>query len=314
MSSLAIPRRVFLSTLAGTAAHAQVLGGLHSAEIVIERRQSGQPHRGKTIAVIQPHSDDIPIFAAGTVAKLIDEGYRGILIRMTNDDMAGPGTIGDTVLANEKDNDAVARVLGLHKVFNLNYANHQMDKEARTEIRERLIFIFRLMKVDTVICYDPWGHYEENPDHYVTASSVEAACWMAGGSKDYPEHFEAGIQPHSVREKYYFARGPQQVNRIVDISAFMDKKVESNLVNVAQGPAGINGSKVRAQLAREGKKLDILEPDDNTANRNYIKHLVLARDAELGKKHGLQYAEAYHYIGPEPSPAEEYIRKNAKPR
>lgn len=308
-------RRAFLSTLAGTAAAgAQVLGGLHSAEVVIERRQSGKPHQGKTIAVIQPHSDDIPIFAAGTVAKLIDEGYRGILIRMTNDDMAGPGTIGDTVLANEKDNDAVARVLGLQKVFNLNYANHQMDKEARTEIRERLIFIFRLMKVDTVICYDPWGHYEENPDHYVTASSVEAACWMSGGSKDYPEHFEAGIQPHSVREKYYFARGPQQVNRIVDISAFMDKKVESNLVNVAQGPAGINGSKVRAQLAREGKKLDILEPDDDTANRNYIKHLVLARDAELGKKHGLQYAEAYHYIGPEPSAATEYIRRNAKPR
>jgi hypothetical protein len=38
--------------------------------------------------------------------------------------------------------------------------------------RARLIFIFRLMKVDTVFCYDPWGHYEENPDHYVTASCV----------------------------------------------------------------------------------------------------------------------------------------------
>ena len=38
-----------------------------------------------------------------------------------------------------------------------------------------------LLKVDTVFSYDPWGHYEENPDHYVTAQAVEAACWMSGG-------------------------------------------------------------------------------------------------------------------------------------
>ena len=102
-----------------------------TANLVLERDLAGKPHAGKVLAAIQPHSDDIPIFAAGTTAKLLREGYTGYLIRMTNDDMAGPGTIGDTVLANEKDNDAVARVLGLKQVFNLNYANHQMDKESR---------------------------------------------------------------------------------------------------------------------------------------------------------------------------------------
>ena len=84
-----------------------------------------------------------------------------------------------------------------------------MDDLARTEIRARLIFLFRLLKVDTVFSYDPWGHYEENPDHYVTAQAVEAACWMSGGHLDMPEHFAAGLKPHSVSEKYYFARGPQ---------------------------------------------------------------------------------------------------------
>ena len=44
-------------------------------EVVIERPVSGKPHLGKVLAVIQPHCDDIPIFAGGTVAKLIDEGY-----------------------------------------------------------------------------------------------------------------------------------------------------------------------------------------------------------------------------------------------
>jgi len=34
---------------------------------------------------IQPHSDDIALFAAGTVTKLIHLGYTGYMIRATND-------------------------------------------------------------------------------------------------------------------------------------------------------------------------------------------------------------------------------------
>ena len=102
---------------------------------------------------------------------------------MTNDEKAGRGaTTGEIILNNERDNDAVAKALGLGKVFNLNYRNHRMDNESRQEMRGRLIHLFRLLKVDTVVCYDPWGHYEENPDHHVTAQVVESACWMAGSS------------------------------------------------------------------------------------------------------------------------------------
>jgi hypothetical protein len=40
----------------------------------------------------------------------------------------------------------------------------------------------------------------------------------------------------------------------------------------------------------------------------------LKPDADLGRKHGLQYAEQFHYIGPEKSTVEDYIKKNAVPR
>lgn len=285
-----------------------------AGEVVVERALPGKPHAGKVLAAIQPHSDDIPIFAAGTVAKLLNEGYTGYLIRTTNDECAGPGSIGETVLANERDNQDVARVLGLKQVFDLNYRNHRMDGISELEYRARLIFLFRLLKVDTVICYDPWGHYEENPDHYITAQGVEAACWMAGMNKDYPEHFAAGLQPHGVKEKYYFARGPQLVNRVVDISAVVDKKIEVNLANKAQGPAGANGARLRAGLAERNLRLPLLGDHDDTANRQYIKEFVLARNRELGGKYGVEYAEAFHYIGPPSSPVEDYIKQHAVPR
>ena len=85
-------------------------------EVIIERPVKGKPHLGKVLAVIQPHCDDIPIFAGGTVAKLIDEGYTGYLIRTTNDDAAGSGkNYGEVVANNEFDTEEVARVIGLKK-------------------------------------------------------------------------------------------------------------------------------------------------------------------------------------------------------
>jgi len=280
-------------------------------ELVVEKAAAGKPHAGKVLAAIQPHCDDIPIFAGGTVAKLLNEGYTGHLIRVTNDDSAGEGSVGTVVLNNEKDNDAVGRALGLKSVFNLNYPNHNMDGTSRPELRGRLIFLFRLLKVDTVICYDPWGHYEENPDHYVTASCVEAACWMAGGAFDYPEHFAAGLKPHAVSEKYYFARFEQKVNRVVDISSTVEKKIDANVVNVTQGPAGTNGSRLRKALAETGRTLPLLGNDDRTADREYIRKFVLARDASTGAKYGLKYAEQFHYIGPGTNEVEDYVKRNA---
>src|SRR6476469_4074316 len=103
-----------------------------SSNVVIERFQLCQPHLCKVLLAVQAHSDDIPLSAAGTVAKLIEEGYTGYLVRATNDDMGEaqglgqPGTVGEHVLGNERDNAEVARVLGLKKVFDLNYPNHRM--------------------------------------------------------------------------------------------------------------------------------------------------------------------------------------------
>ncbi len=287
-------------------------GTSYEVEVTVERKLPGKPHKGKMLAAIQPHCDDIPIFAGGTVLKLIDEGYEGILITVSDDSMAGAGSsYGDIVLKNENDTREVARRLGLKEAFFLNYPNHNMDAWPVIEIRARFIFLFRAYKVDTVLVYDPAALYERNPDHYVTARAVESACWMAGGRWDYPEHFKVGLTPHAPREKYYFARGPQLVNRVVDIGDYIDGKVEANLANVTQGPAGNTGAQLRERLAQQGKKLPMLGDDDETANRAYTKTFALARDRIRGQKHGLEYAEYFHHIPPDESGVEEYIREHA---
>ena len=135
---------------------------------------------------------------------------------------------------------------------------------------------------------------------------------MAGRVHDYPEQFAAGLKPHAVSEKYYYARRPE-INRVVDITGVVDKKVEANIANKAKGPGGHHGSHLRAELAKQNKRLPLLGADDATADRNYIKEFVLEHDRELGKKYGVEYAEAYHYIGPGRERVDEYIRQHAAP-
>jgi len=91
----------------------------------------------------------------------------------------------------------------------------------------------------------------------------------------------------------------------------MDRKIAVNLLNTAQGPAGQQGAQLRSRLTAQGLRLPMLGNDDETANREYTRQFVLDRDAETGKRFGLTYGEAYHYIGPAPAKVEDYVRKNA---
>ncbi|OLE68905.1 MAG: hypothetical protein AUG74_09230, partial [Bacteroidetes bacterium 13_1_20CM_4_60_6] len=228
------------------------------------------------------------------------------------------GTIGDNVLRNERDNAEIARILGCKDHFDLNYNNHRIGDVSLNEVICRLIFLIRLVKADTVVCWDPWAHDEENPDHYTLAKAVEAACWMAGRDHDYPEQFAAGLRPKAVQDKYYFARRPE-ITRVVDISKQIDKKVEANRANVAKGPAGHLGSRLRTELAKQNLRLPLLGDDDATADRNYIKEFALRQSRELGKQYGVEYAEAFHYIplgaaGADRDPrVEKYVKEHAIP-
>lgn len=300
-------RRHFLSSTLGLAAAAQAPAP--ASEIFIERAATGEPHKGKVLALVTPHLDDGPHFCCGTVAKLLKEGYTGYFIRTSNDEKDSFDlTLGETVAANERDTGEFLKACGLKQAFDLGYRNHRMDDVARTEIRARLIFLFRLLKVDTVFSYDPWGHYEENPDHYVTAQAVEAACWMSGGHLDMPEHFAAGLKPHSVSEKYYFARGPQLVNRVVDIGPTVDTKLaclRSCRTMMAHFVRDLNAS-----LAQKSLRLPEFSGDETAAIHEFTRVRVENWDRVVGRKYGMDYAEEFHYIGPDTS-MDDYIARHA---
>ena len=121
---------------------------------------------------------------------------------------------------------------------------------------------------------------------------------------------------------YYFARGPQLVNRVVDIGRFIDKKVEANLIIKNQGiGAGNMGAMLRKQLAEKNLKLRELGDTEESANFNFIKEFALDKDSEymrgvasdrkVGQQYGLEWGERFHYIKNNISIIDEYVKKNA---
>jgi len=290
--------------------------GESSPSVVVERYEGGTPHAGKVLAAVQAHADDVPFFCGGTIARFVREGYTAYLIQTTNDDKCGPTpSIGETVLANEREVETMARILGFRQVFFLGYRNHELDAVPPVELRARLIFLFRLLKVDAVFTFNPWGHGEQNPDHWVTGQAVEQACWMAGMDKDFPEHLAAGIEPHTVRERYYWvARAGQPYNRVVDIGPYVEAKVAAIAANKAQGPGGAHGRRLRADLARRGLRLPELGEDDEDADRAYVRLFLLDEYRRLGQAHGLEYGEGFQYLGVDRPPAvEDYVARHAQP-
>ena len=297
-----------------------------TGEVIIERDVPGKPHKGKVLAVIHAHLDDITDYASGTVAKLINEGYTAYLIRTSNNEKTGGGTTGQNIVSHERDHLRMAKELGFSDVFEFYYRQHRMNSISPIELRGRLIYLFRYLKVDTVMSFNPWGHGEENPDHWVTGRAVEEACWMSGASNDFPEHREAGVEPHSVRERYYWvARLGQPFNRVVDVSSMLEQKIRAITECKSQG-GGNWGSRLRQRLAKEGKRLPILGNDDKTSDREYVRLLIENnmlshpddwRGDAFGfdgvEQYGLKYAERFYYIDQrrkETSRLQDYIAKN----
>lgn len=251
---------------------------------------------------VHAHASELPYFGAGFAAKLLGEGHTGYLVRTTNDETSGGGSNAQNVLSNETDHSAMARAIGFKDVFELYYSSGRMIGISPVELRGRLVFLLRLLKPDVVLSFRRSSEGEPDADRWVTGRAVEQACLTAGSTNEFHEHFEAGLQPHVVRDRYWFhAHSGQPFDTTIDIGPFLDQKIEAIVACRSQGE-GSAGTALRARLAREGRRLPLLGEDDGSADRAYVREFVVT-----------DRVERFQHFGP-PGPnsrLEEYIARNA---
>ena len=86
------------------------------------------------------------LFASGTVAKLIDEGYTGLPDPHFQRRVLGHNARPRRRAKRRRIFRRSLKALGCKKAYSFYYRNHRMDDCAIIEIRSRLIFLFRLSR------------------------------------------------------------------------------------------------------------------------------------------------------------------------
>jgi LmbE family N-acetylglucosaminyl deacetylase len=240
--------------------------------------------------VVEPHPDDLAFFCGGTVAKLVSLGHRVSTLVVTDGEQGTLNLCYDvdeklaTVMREEE--RAACGVLGVEEIEFLGLKNH--FQEPTHALRERIVRHVRKTQPAAVFTLDPWN-FDENPDHRAVGQAVLEACSFAHFHLFHPEHLEEGLKT-AVVAKVILGKTPNP-NTYVDISGFIEKKVEAAL-------------RYRSQLElmqMEGKaRLEALGRSSPIFDRP-LDELFSASIRQIAEREGakakLPMAEAFHVRG-----------------
>jgi LmbE family N-acetylglucosaminyl deacetylase len=234
----------------------------------------------KNVLVVTADASDYLLAAGGTIANLIAQGDKAILIRVTNDDkdswQLDPE---ETARRVRTESEQAAKILGIEKVIPLGYRAGELAGVSPTELRDRIMFYVRLHRPDVMFIPNPYAEYVEVLDRHYTGMAAEEARRIAALPNHQLAFAQAGLQPHATPELYYYAQPVDPRRReaestatfvpqpkVLDISASLEKKIRA-----AQALKTINYSlaqRIRQRLDASGRRLPLLDKvDDASVNK-----------------------------------------------
>jgi len=279
---------------------------------------AAQPSRN--VLVITSTPGDYLMAAAGTLAGLISQGYTVSVVQIGNDEKNSIGlSPAETRLANNRDGQNAARLLGIREVYVLNHKSGELGQVSSNEIRNQLFGLIRHYKPQIIFHPDPWVHYQPDWDQFFSARPAEEFSY--GSGRYVGEEFtKMGLLPVGVGETYYYAvnrpyrpgEGGHNAAKFkaVDIGKTFNLKVSA--LEQLETANRRYATHVKHRLDLAGKPSPLL----GTINRTSIAALMRTYTEELaetiGRKHGFRYGEEFNYHGPG-ARIPEHIREKAKP-
>ncbi|TXT58470.1 MAG: hypothetical protein BAJALOKI2v1_360016 [Promethearchaeota archaeon] len=267
--------------------------GLEASQVV--RNTVENILRYKTVMAVGCHADDLSIWAGGTLAKLASEGNKMIYVRITDDYGDAVGVTKETAIKrNRKESELAYRTLGADEIIHMDYPTDTLAGVDYLELRGKLVHLMRKYKPDLVITFDLNGTDEENMDHIITARAVNEACWQSAVELFYPEHLEEDLDIHMVGERWLFARNPTIINHVIDITPWVDQKIQA----ITKHRLVMKNWFYQHKLIARANNLYIELLEEDVPNAIRVNLLVKVMYGEIGKEYGLQYAEIFNRVGP----------------
>ena len=189
----------------------------------------------RTAMVISPHADDAAAFCGGTLAKFAAEGWKVVLVRVTDDARDSVGlTMDETKRRNAAEMREGAGKLGVSEIVELGFPTDSLADVLLGQVRERIVYQIRKHQPYAVFTFDPDQRGEDNMDHVRVAQATAEAFWVSAFDLHYPEHFSEGLKSFSVCERWYFGRELAKPNFVEDVTDFLPQKIEALLCHQTQ--------------------------------------------------------------------------------
>ncbi|MEC8303726.1 MAG: PIG-L family deacetylase [Planctomycetota bacterium] len=187
------------------------------------------------VVAVGAHPDDVEIACGGTLAKLVNQGYRVAIVDLTDGEPT-PLSPGPEVRLEEAKN--AAKVLGVETRITLALPNRKLFDcfESRVELAK----VFRRLRPRLVVGFGDKTPMA-SPDHWQAMQITEAAIFYSRLCK-WEQYFD-DLPVHTIEKQLYFrlAFEPATLDGYPghfteDISSTLEKKLESVKCYVTQFP------------------------------------------------------------------------------
>ncbi len=221
------------------------------------------------ILAIGAHPDDVELGCGATLAKEIANDKSVGIIDLTRGELGTRGT----VETRDEESKNAANILGVHLRINMNFADgffinnkkHQLD----------IIKMIRKYQPDIVLCN---AIDDRHIDHGKGSELVSDACFLSGlikvETKDNDGQLQNQWRPKQVY--HYMQWKNLEPDFVVDVSGFIDKKMESVLAYKTQ--------------FYDAKSE---EPETPISSKNFTDSIKY-RARDLGRLVGVEYAEGFN--------------------
>jgi LmbE family N-acetylglucosaminyl deacetylase len=219
------------------------------------------------VMVVAAHPDDAEFGAGGVVAGWTKKGKQVVYVVCTNGDK---GTSDRNVKPDElakirkREQMAAANVLGVREVKFLGYSDQSL--EDTPQFRKDIVRLLRRYRPQIVVTSDPYRRYLWHRDHRIAGQvTLDAVFPYARDHLAYPDLLAEGLEPHKVREIWFWAS--EDINHRCDVTDTFDVKIAA---------------------------LDCHESQMREYGNARVKEWVRARCTEMAKGEDFELAEGFH--------------------
>ncbi len=219
------------------------------------------------ILAIGVHPDDVELGCGGTVAKLVSEGKKIVIVDLTKGEL---GTRGSEEI-RKSEAEKSANILGVLERENLGMEDGFFQNTKENQLK--IVQMIRKYQPDIVLAN---AIDDRHPDHAKAAKLVSDSCFLSGLKKVETQLDNDNQTEWRPKQVYHYIQWKDIApDFVVDISAFIDKKIEACLA-------------FESQFYNPESN----EPITPIATKDFLESITY-RAQNLGRLSGVDYAEGF---------------------